>query len=64
MEDDERWSTVNLKMPSHMKDDFKRAANKNGATMQSVLFSMSADYIENAEHLKLKLVDSRGGNNG
>lgn len=61
MEENEKWSTVNLKLPNGMKNDFKKAARKNGGTMQSVLFSMSADYVENADHLKFKLIDSRGG---
>lgn len=52
--------TVNFKMPAEMRDDFKKTAKKNGMTMQTVMFFLARDYIENSDHLKVKLVDSRG----
>ena len=54
--------TVNLKMPAPMRDRFKKAAKKNGGTMQSVMFLLAQDYIENSDHMKFKLVDSRSKN--
>lgn len=51
--------TVNLKMPTSMRDAFKKAAKKNGGSMQSVMFLLAQDYIENCDHLKFRLVDAR-----
>ena len=53
--------TVNFKMPKEMRDAFKAAAKTHGATMQAILYSMVENYIENADHLKLRIVDSKGG---
>ncbi|HUS99502.1 MAG TPA: Arc family DNA-binding protein [Candidatus Thermoplasmatota archaeon] len=60
IEDGDPQKTVNLKMPKGMRDEFKKAAKKNGSTMQSVMFLLAQDYIENSSHMKFKLVDSRG----
>ena len=60
--EEEEWKTVNFKMPITMRDAFKKAAKKNGGNMQSVMFSLAEGYIENAEHLTFKLVDSRSDN--
>ena len=57
--EDEGQVTVNLKMPRRMRDDFKKASKKNGGTMQSVMFLLAQDYIENSDHMKFRLVDSR-----
>lgn len=61
--DDEELVTVNFKMPRTMRDDFKRSCKKNGG-MQSVLYCFAQDYIENAPHLRMRIVDTRGGDNG
>lgn len=56
---DEELVVVNFKIPKAMRNDFKRAARKNGATMQAILYSLAVDYIENADHLKIRIVDVR-----
>ena len=62
IEEEESWKTVNFKIPKPMRDAFKKAAKKNGGNMQSVMFSLAEGYIENADHLKFKLIDSRSDN--
>jgi len=54
--------TVNFKIPAEMRDEFKMAAKNNGMTMQTVIFFLVRDYIDNSDHLKFKLVDARGNN--
>lgn len=56
--------TLNFKMPKSMRDAFKCAAKTHGATMQAILYSMTENYIENSDHMKLRIIDSKGGENG
>jgi len=51
--------TVNLKMNREMRNKFKSAAKTNGTTMQAVLYSMAENYIENSDHMRVRVVDTR-----
>jgi hypothetical protein len=51
---------LNFKMQPAMRDAFKEAAKKHGATMQAILHSLVESYIENADHLKVRVINEKG----
>jgi len=54
--------TINLKVSRDMRKQFKSIAKAHGSTMQSILYSLAENYIENADHLKIKIIDMRALN--
>jgi len=59
MEDNNNLITINFKISKELRDKFKKVAKDNRTTMQSILYSLVENYIENADHLKLKIIDMR-----
>lgn len=53
--------TINFKLPKAMRDEFKQKVKKNhGATMQTILYALTKNYLENIEHIHLKIMVDGG----
>ena len=63
MDDKNPLVTINFKMPKLIRDEFKKKAKEHHrVTMQTILYALTMNYLENIDSIQLKVIMNGGGN--